>query len=79
MSSPSSSAVRPFDDIRALLATMPQADEASIEAARARDRMLTKPPGSLGRLEEIVFHLAGWQRQARPTARRRHGSDWRQP
>jgi nicotinate-nucleotide--dimethylbenzimidazole phosphoribosyltransferase len=26
-----------------------------------RDRNLTKPPGALGRLEEIAFFLAGWQ------------------
>jgi len=65
-----SSSVHPFDDIRALLASMPTADQASIDEARERDRFLTKPPGSLGRLEDIVLHMAGWQRTARPTARR---------
>ena len=65
-----SSFAHPFDDIRALLASMPTADQASIDAAHERDRFLTKPPGSLGRLEEIVLHMAGWQRTARPTARR---------
>ena len=61
---------QPFDDIRALLGSMPSADQMSIDAARERDRFLTKPPGSLGRLEEIVMHMAGWQRTPRPTARR---------
>ena len=28
-------------------------------AARARQDTLTKPPGSLGRLEELSVHLAG--------------------
>ncbi len=33
--------------------------EAAIEAARARQDRLTKPPGSLGRLEELALRLAG--------------------
>ncbi len=58
-------APRPFDDIRALLRKMPQADEAASAAAREREAELTKPAGSLGRLEEISAFLAGWQ-GARP-------------
>jgi nicotinate-nucleotide--dimethylbenzimidazole phosphoribosyltransferase len=58
-------APRPFDDIRALLHKMPQADEAASAAAREREAELTKPAGSLGRLEEISAFLAGWQ-GARP-------------
>jgi len=60
------SAARPFDDIRALLAKMPKADEAAIAAAREREGQLTKPAGSLGRLEEISAFMAGWQGSARP-------------
>ena len=45
----------PFDDFRALLAQMPAADAGAGAKVRARDLTLTKPPGSLGRLEEIVF------------------------
>ncbi len=56
----------PFDDIRNLLKTMPQADTAAVAAVRARDAELTKPPGSLGRLEEIVEWLAAWQGRATP-------------
>ena len=57
---------RPFDDIRALLKQMPGPDEAAAAAARAREAELTKPAGSLGRLEDISAFLAGWQRSARP-------------
>jgi nicotinate-nucleotide--dimethylbenzimidazole phosphoribosyltransferase len=61
-----SASARPFDDIRALLAKMPKADEAAIAAAREREGQLTKPAGSLGRLEEISAFMAGWQGSARP-------------
>ena len=58
----------PFDDIRALLATMPSGDEAAAAAVRSRDAALTKPAGSLGRLEEIAVHMARWQGAPRPRA-----------
>lgn len=45
-------------------------DEAAIADARARQASLTKPPGSLGRLEDIAVFFAGWQAQARPQIRR---------
>src|SRR5690606_19882231 len=35
-------------------------------AARARQAGLTKPPGSLGRLEDIAAFLARWQGRALP-------------
>ena len=54
---------RPFDDIRALLQNLPKADESALAAARERQRELTKPAGSLGRLEEIAEFLASWQGQ----------------
>lgn len=60
----------PFDDIRALAAEMPSADEAAIAAVRARDAVLTKPAGSMGRIEEIVEWLAAWQGRARPAVTR---------
>jgi nicotinate-nucleotide--dimethylbenzimidazole phosphoribosyltransferase len=56
MSSP-----RPFDDIRALLKNMPAPDATALAAARERQAQLTKPAGSLGRLEEIAEFLASWQ------------------
>jgi nicotinate-nucleotide--dimethylbenzimidazole phosphoribosyltransferase len=57
----------PFDDIRGLLALMPPLDRDAVDAVRARDRQLTKPPGSLGRLEAIVEWLAGVQHKAMPS------------
>lgn len=50
----------PFDDIRALLRTMPGPDTAAAQRVAERDAMLTKPPGALGRLEEIAVWLATW-------------------
>lgn len=57
----------PFDDIRALVKTLPAPDETAIAAVQARDRELTKPAGSLGRLEEIVEWLAAWQAKTPPS------------
>ncbi len=50
-----------FDDIRALMADLPQPDADALADADARDAVLTKPPGALGRLETIARWLAGWQ------------------
>jgi len=47
---------------------MPKADAAAREAARARQAQLTKPAGSLGRLEDIAVFMAGWQGAERPHA-----------
>ena len=57
----------PFDDIRALLPLMPEASERAEAAVRARQADLTKPPGSLGRLDEFVAFLAAWQDKPMPT------------
>jgi nicotinate-nucleotide--dimethylbenzimidazole phosphoribosyltransferase len=57
----------PFADIAELLTVVPDGDEAAVEAVRRRDATLTKPPGSLGRLEELVEFLARWQGKAPPT------------
>ena len=48
------------------LSALPQPDEAARSAAVARQGQLTKPPGSLGRLEEIAVFMAGWQGHERP-------------
>ncbi|MGA0617526.1 nicotinate-nucleotide--dimethylbenzimidazole phosphoribosyltransferase [Paracoccus sp. KR1-242] len=45
---------------------MKQFDESAAAAARARQAELTKPPGSLGRLEELAIFMAGWQGRERP-------------
>ncbi|PWR18729.1 nicotinate-nucleotide--dimethylbenzimidazole phosphoribosyltransferase [Zavarzinia compransoris] len=54
--------------LRALIASFPAGDDAAAEAARARDAVLTKPPGALGRLESLAVWLARWQGRARPAA-----------
>ena len=42
-----------------IIARIQGLDETAMAAARARQEMLTKPPGSLGRLEELSIQLAG--------------------
>jgi nicotinate-nucleotide--dimethylbenzimidazole phosphoribosyltransferase len=61
-----STAALPFDDIRRLVSHVPGRDQMAVDAVRRRDRVLTKPLGSLGRLEEIVEWLAGWQGRQPP-------------
>lgn len=48
----------------------PAPSEAHEKAARARQAVLTKPPGSLGRLETLAITLAGLQATDRPRAAR---------
>ncbi len=46
-------------------------DEAAMRSARARQDTLTKPPGSLGRLEELSIRLAGMKADAFPSVKRK--------
>jgi nicotinate-nucleotide--dimethylbenzimidazole phosphoribosyltransferase len=55
-----------LDEIRALLAHLPGPDLAAGAAAAARQVQLTKPAGSLGRLEELAVWLATWQARHPP-------------
>jgi len=57
----------PFDDIRALLPLMPEASARAEQAVRERQAQLTKPAGSLGRLDELVAFLGAWQDKPMPT------------
>lgn len=45
--------------LRGLIGGVRPLDESAMEAARRRQAMLAKPPGSLGRLEELSVQLAG--------------------
>lgn len=45
-------------------------DLQAAEAAHARQQTLTKPPGSLGRLESLAGQLAAWQGRACPQVER---------
>ena len=60
----------PFDDIRRLVDDFPGPDERAAAAVRARDALLTKPAGSLGRLEDIAEWVAAWQGREKPTISR---------
>ena len=44
-------------------------DRSAMAAARERQDTLTKPPGSLGRLERLAVQIAGITRRARPRLR----------
>ena len=52
--------------IAGLADTLPSADGDARAAAARRQDSLTKPPGSLGRLEEIALFMAAWQGTERP-------------
>jgi nicotinate-nucleotide--dimethylbenzimidazole phosphoribosyltransferase len=55
-----------LDDIRAFCRDLPNGDTSAADAAALRQQTLTKPPGSLGRLEELAIWLARWQRREIP-------------
>ncbi len=50
-----------FNEIRGLMAELPGPDLAAASATATREAQLTKPPRSLGRLEELSLWLAQWQ------------------
>ncbi|MBN9034487.1 MAG: nicotinate-nucleotide--dimethylbenzimidazole phosphoribosyltransferase [Rhizobiales bacterium] len=55
-----------LDALREACTNLNEPDEPAAQAAWERQDTLTKPPRSLGRLEEIVAWLARWQRLPRP-------------
>ncbi len=55
-----------FADIRALCARLPVGDAQAAAAVAAHQAELTKPAGSLGKLETLVAWLARWQHHAMP-------------
>ena len=55
-----------LDQFATLMRDVPLPDAAAIRAARARNAQLTKPPGALGRLEDLAIWVAGWQKTGRP-------------
>ena len=59
----------PFSTIPAFrdaLAAAPGPDAAATQGAEDRNGQLTKPPGALGRLEDLAIWYAGWRGDARP-------------
>ena len=57
--------------IRQVIAAIGPLDEIAMQAARARQSRLTKPPGSLGRLEALSIQLAGISGSALPSVARK--------
>jgi nicotinate-nucleotide--dimethylbenzimidazole phosphoribosyltransferase len=55
-----------LDELRAVLAQMPGPDAQAAAGAAARNGQLTKPPGALGRLEELAQWYAAWRGDPRP-------------
>jgi len=55
-----------LDDIRSFCRDLPDGDASAAEAATQRQQALTKPSGSLGRLEELAIWLARWRRRDIP-------------
>jgi nicotinate-nucleotide--dimethylbenzimidazole phosphoribosyltransferase len=53
-------------ELRAACRDLPEGDEAAAAAVGERQARLTKPPGSLGRLEQLAAWLARWQQRAMP-------------
>ena len=56
----SSPPFRSIEQLRAACRDLPLGDGAAAEAVVVRQAQLTKPPGSLGRLETLVAWLAEW-------------------
>ncbi|MEN8840971.1 MAG: nicotinate-nucleotide--dimethylbenzimidazole phosphoribosyltransferase [Octadecabacter sp.] len=55
-----------LSEFRDMLAAATGPDTASIAGAKERNGQLTKPPGALGRLEELAIWYAGWRDTDRP-------------
>lgn len=50
-----------LSDFRALLADQPSADQDVLSAAADHNMQLTKPPGALGRLEDLALWYRSWR------------------
>ncbi len=59
--------IKSLKDFKQQLKDLPLLDLNAKKLAKTRDQNLTKPPGSLGRLEDIVFWLSSWQGKYPPT------------
>ncbi|GGL69982.1 nicotinate-nucleotide--dimethylbenzimidazole phosphoribosyltransferase [Wenxinia marina] len=57
-------------EFRQRLADAPPPDMRAAEDAGARNAQLTKPPGALGRLEEVAIWYASWRGDPRPRIER---------
>lgn len=55
-----------LQDFRTLLKEAPSADAKALGEAEERNGQLTKPPGALGRLEDLAIWYASWRGNGRP-------------
>ncbi|MBL4893351.1 MAG: nicotinate-nucleotide--dimethylbenzimidazole phosphoribosyltransferase [Emcibacter sp.] len=55
------------EEFHSALSNLSTADQSSLEYARDRQNSLTKPQGSLGKLEELSIFMAGWQARQKPS------------
>lgn len=55
-----------LNDLCDWLSDLPGRDDGARLAAQARQNSLTKPAGSLGRLEDLALFMAGWQGREKP-------------
>lgn len=62
--------INSLNDVRALLRDLPGPDETAARQAASREPTLTKPAGSLGRLEELAEWVCAWQGRHPPSAER---------
>lgn len=60
------STITDLSQIAALAHSLPKYDQAAADAAAERQMNLTKPPASLGRLEDMAIFMAGWRGTQRP-------------
>ncbi len=60
-------ALQSLNDLRQALTALPGPDQDAATAARKREPQLSKPPGALGRLEELAQWLSQWQGRHPPS------------
>lgn len=55
-----------LEGFRSVISVLPGPEAGAAAAARARNAVLTKPPGALGRLEDLAQWYAGWRGDPQP-------------
>src|SRR5260221_12218417 len=58
-----------LEKLRAACLDLPSGDLKAAAVAAERQGQLTKPPSSLGRLEDVVVWLAQWEGRSKPRLR----------
>ncbi|WP_170557867.1 nicotinate-nucleotide--dimethylbenzimidazole phosphoribosyltransferase [Ruegeria atlantica] len=58
--------LKDLNSLREALSNAPGPDGTALQGAAERNGQLTKPPGALGRLEDLAIWYAGWRGDARP-------------